>query len=59
MILGRDILYELQIDLYFSDYTIRVNIRYYKGCTTPVEDVNKTYSITTTEHLKDESLRNE
>ena len=38
LILGNDIFSELQIDLCFSDKTIRVNGGAYEGCTSPMKD---------------------
>ena len=38
MIIGRDLLLELKLDLCFSDYTIKVNGCAYKGCTAPTRD---------------------
>ena len=43
MILGWGILSELQIYLYFSGYNIMGNEGVYKGCTTPMKDINKGY----------------
>ena len=38
MIIGRDILLELKLDLCFSNYTIIGNVGAYEGCTTPMRD---------------------
>ena len=38
MIIGRDLLLELKLDLWFSDYTIIGNGGMYKGYTTPMKD---------------------
>ena len=38
MIIGRDLLLELMLDLCLSDYTIKGNGGAYKGCTAPMRD---------------------
>ena len=38
MIIGRDLLLELKLDLCFSYYTIKGNGYVYKGCTAPMKD---------------------
>ena len=38
MIIGRDLLLELKLDLCFSGYTIKVNGCVYEGCTAPMKD---------------------
>ena len=59
MILGRDVLSELQIYLCLSDYTIRVNGGACEGCTTTLNFFNKGYVIITTDHLNDERFWDE
>ena len=39
MMLGSDSLSELKIDLYVFNHTIRGKIGNYKGCTTPMKDI--------------------
>ena len=41
MIIGRDLLLELKLDLCLSDYTIIFNGGAYKGCTAPMSDPYK------------------
>ena len=41
MILGRDILSEIKIDLHFCNNKIRVNGGTYKGCTAPMKDFSR------------------
>ena len=41
MILGRNILYELKIDLCFSNNTTRENGGTYEGCTNPMKIISK------------------
>ena len=43
MIMGQDLLSELQIYLYFSGYTIRVNVGAYKGCTISMRGMSNEY----------------
>ena len=38
MIIGRDLLLELKLDLYFSNFTIKGNGGAYEGCTAPMKD---------------------
>ena len=58
IILGRDVVPEIWIYLYISNYTIRGNGCEYKGCATPMKDIQG-YVITPTEHIEDKSCRNE
>ena len=37
MIMGRDLLLELKLDLCFSNFTIKGNVGLYKGCTVPMK----------------------
>ena len=39
MIIGRDLLLELKLDLCFSDYMIKGHGGAYKGCTAPMKDI--------------------
>ena len=57
MILGWDVLSELQIYLCFSGYDIWGNGGVCEGCTTLMKDVNKVCVITPTEQLDDEMFR--
>ena len=43
MIIGRYLLSELQIYIYFSVYTIRLNVGSYLGCTDSMIDTNNSY----------------
>ena len=38
MIIGQDLLLELKLYLYFSDYMIKGNVGAYEGCTDPMKD---------------------
>ena len=38
MIIGQDLLLNLELDLCFYDYTIKGNGGTYKGCTAPMKD---------------------
>ena len=38
MIIGRDLLLEIKLDLCFSNYTIKGSVGVYEGSTTPMRD---------------------
>ena len=59
MILGRDILYELRIDLSFSENTIMLNGGRYKGRTTPMKDVSKISFNVASNWLKEKIVQND
>ena len=58
MILGRDILYELNIDLCLSDNTIWVNVGTYKGCTASTKDVSNINFNSSSDFIKDRIFYN-
>ena len=57
MIIGCDILSELNIDLCFSYNTIRLNGGTHKGCTAPMKDVSKINVNVSSDCIKDESFQ--
>ena len=58
MILGRDILYELNIDLYLSDNTIWVNGGTCEGCTASTKDVSDINFNSSSNFIKDKIFCN-
>ena len=59
MILGCDILSELDIDLYFYKNKIIVNRVAYKGCTVLMKDISKINLNASSDWIKDKIFRNE
>ena len=57
MIIGRDLLSELQMDICFSDFTIRVNGGAYEECTSSTRDTNNSYKIIPFGQLEDARFR--
>ena len=57
MILGRDILSELRIDLRLPKNTIRVNLGMHKRCTTPMKYISKLILTWHTIGLKTKEFR--
>ena len=53
IIIGQDLLSELQLDLCLSDYTIRVNVGAYERCTISMKDP---YGLRNDASLRDEKL---
>ena len=51
MIIGWYLLSEIQIDLCFSDFTIRVNRGAYGRCAITMRDMNKSYERISPNHL--------
>ena len=58
MILGRDALLELQMDICLSNYTISGNGDTHEVCMTPMKGINKFYVRITTKQLDDKIFRN-
>ena len=59
MIIGQDFLSELQLDLCFLDYTIRLNGGTYEGCTASMRDMNNNYVRINSDLIDDASFRDE
>ena len=59
MIMGRNFLSGLQRYLCLSDYTIRVNVGAYKGCTESTIDTKNSYVTITSDLLDDARFRGE